>query len=327
MKKAMPIIIILAIAAAIIAVVVVKSVTKKPEPDTRAKIAVIGEAAAGHFWESVRRGAEMQVEGTDYRIYWEGPDNKGGTAEQIRIIEEFIEQGVSGVVLAPVESSALLPSIERLSDANIPCAIIGARVESESVVCCVGTNNYIAGLIAARRMGKILGGKGKIAVVKYMPDSGRTTDRENGFADTIKNEFSQIQIVEAKYGMDTVETASAAVAELLSEHADIDGLFACNASTSVGALKALGGRGRAGRIKMVGFGVDGLLVDGLRSGSVDSFVAENACEMGCEAVKAVIAALEGGDVTKNIEMKVVLVTKDNVDTAEVQELLGGIPQR
>ncbi|GAI01261.1 unnamed protein product, partial [marine sediment metagenome] len=55
--------------------------------------------------------------------------------------------------------------------------------------------------------------------------------------------------MDAQYGKDTRETALQATEDMLTRHAELDGLYACNASTSAGALRALESQGRAVKIK------------------------------------------------------------------------------
>jgi len=210
--------------------------------------------------------------------------------------------------------------VEELYDQNMPCVIIDSGIDTDKYVSFAATDDYIGGLIAARRMGKILNGRGKIVVVKYVPGSGSTTNRENGFMDTIKKEFPGIEIVDAQYGQDTVETALQVTEDMLTKNAQLDGLFACNASTSVGALQGLRSQSRTD-IKMIGFDTETALMDGLKEGIIDSLVAQNPYMMGYEGVKAVIARIDGQEVPRRIDTGVKLVTKDNLETPEIQALL------
>jgi len=284
-------------------------------------IAVIPKATTHIFWQSVRAGAEQAGAEAGVKVFWNGPERESDREKQIQIIEDFIVQNVSGIVLAPNDSKALVPSVEKIYSRNIPCAIIDSAVETDKYVCFAATDNYKGGVIAAMRMGKILNGKGKIIVVKYIPGSASTTKRENGFIDTIKKEFPAIEIVDAQYGMDTVETALVVTEDLLTKDSDLDGLYACNASTSVGALQALASQRRTGKIKMVGFDAEDALIDGLKAGLIDSLVVQNPYKMGYEGLKAVVASLDGKKVAKHIDTGVELVTKERLDEPKIKDLL------
>jgi len=184
----------------------------------------------------------------------------------------------------------------------------------------VATDNYKGGVIAARRMGRILNNKGRVTVVRYVPNSASTTNRENGFIDTIKEEFPDIDIVDDQYGMATVETALQATEDMLTKNTELDGLYACNASTAVGAMQALQSQGRK-EIKMVGFDAEEALVNGLKAGIIDSLVVQNPFKMGYEGVKTIIAKLDGKEVPKRIDTGVELVTRERLEQPEIKELL------
>jgi ribose transport system substrate-binding protein len=285
------------------------------------RIAVIPKGTTHIFWQAVRRGAEQAGAEAGATIFWNGPERESDRERQRQIVEDFIVQKVSGIVLAPNDSKALVPSVEKIFERGIPCVIIDSAIETDNIVSFAATDNYKGGMLAAKRMGKILNGRGKIIVVKYVPGSASTTKRENGFIDTIRKEFPGIEIVDAKYGMDTPETALQATEDLLTKNAELDGLYACNASTSVGALQALRTQGRAGKIKMVGFDAEQALVDGLKAGDIDSLVVQNPFKMGYEGVKAVLAKLDGRDVPRRIDTGVELVTKKRLEEPEIKALL------
>ena len=323
MKKALPIIIVLVVIAIIFIGI---GIANKGKQGSQRRIAVIPKGITHIFWESIRRGAEKAGAEAGVKIFWNGPEREGNREMQIQIIEDFITQKVSGFVLAPIDNKALVPSVEKIYARNIPCVIIDSGIDTDKYVSFVATDNYKGGVIAARRMGKILYGKGKIVVVKYAPGSASTMKRENGFINTIKKEFPEIEIVDTKYGMDTVETALQAAEDLLTKNVELDGLFACNESTSVGALRALQSQGRAGKMKMIGFDAGGLLIEGVKTGAVDSLVVQNPYKMGYEGVKALIATLDGKKVERRVDTGVALVTKENLETPEIQALVKGMYQ-
>jgi ribose transport system substrate-binding protein len=317
MKKVLPVVVLVVAAVVFIAI----GIANKGKGKNKLQIAVIPKGTTHIFWESVHRGALKAGEETGAEIFWNGPDREGDREKQIQIVEDFITQKVSGIVLAPNDSKAIVPVVEKIAAKKIPCVIIDSGIETEKYVSFVATDNYNGGVIAARRMGEILGGKGRVIVVKYAPGSASTTERENGFMDTITKEFSQIQIVDTKYGQDTVEKSLEATEDLLTKNAELDGLFACNESTSVGALRGLQSSGRAGKVRMIGFDAGKLLIEGVTSGDIDSLVVQNPYKMGYEGVKTLVASLQGGDVPRRIDTGVTLVTKENLETPEIQALL------
>ena len=74
-------------------------------------------------------------------------------------------------------------------------------VDTENFVAQVATDNYRGGQTGAERIGKILNGKGKVAIVAVMPGAASTMLREQGFEETIHKSYPGIEIVEKRYGM------------------------------------------------------------------------------------------------------------------------------
>ncbi len=317
MKKFLPVIVLAAIAV----IFIVIGITRKGRSEGEVKIAVIPKGTTHIFWQSVHEGAKKAGEEAGVKIFWNGPKLETDREEQIQIIEDFLVKKVSGVVLAPLDSKALVPSVEKMYENDIPCVIIDSGIETDKIVSFAATDNYRGGVLAAKRMGQILNGKGKIIVVRYVPNSDSTTQRENGFIDTIKKEFPDIEIVDEQYGMGTVETALQATEDMLTKNTELDGLYACNASTAVGAMQALQSQGRTDKVKMVGFDAEDALVNGLKSGVIDSLVVQNPYKMGYEGVKAVLAKLDGKSVPKRIDTGVELVTIERLEEPAIKDLL------
>jgi ribose transport system substrate-binding protein len=253
-------------------------------------------------------------------IEWIGPERESDREKQIQIVDDCIVKKVDGVVLAPNDAKALVPSVERVTEKGIPCVIIDSGVDTDKYVTFAATDNYQGGVIAARRMGEILNGKGKVLVLKYAPGSASTEERERGFFDTIAKEFPDIKIIDSKHGMDTVETSLQAAEDLLTRHTEVDGFYACNETTAVGTLQALTSAGRTG-IKFVGFDAGETLMGGLKQGIIDSLVVQDPFKMGYEGVKAVVDALNGRTVPKRIDTGVELVTLQRLEEPAIKQLL------
>jgi ribose transport system substrate-binding protein len=285
-------------------------------------IAVIPKGTTHSFWNSVLAGAQNAAKEHKVEILWTGPDREGDREKQIQIVEDFIVKKVAGIVLAPTDARALVPVVDRAAAAKIPVVIIDSDIETSKRVAFVATDNYAGGALAANHMAKLLGGKGKVAVIKYMAGSASTTARENGFIETLRKGFPEIHLVEDRYGMDTVETALSAVEDVLTRHKELDGLFACNESTSRGALRALESQGRSEAVKMIGFDAADTLLKGLETGRIDALVIQNPRAMGYKGVGAVVAAIKGEKVKARIDTGVVLVTKDRLNSPEVRTLIG-----
>jgi ribose transport system substrate-binding protein len=284
-------------------------------------IAVIPKLTNTVYWQSVLAGAQAAGKDYGYEIIWNGPDRETNSALQVQIVDEAIAKQVEGVVIAPVDRTALVPSVDKLDQLNIPCVIIDSGLDTVRFLSFASTDNYQGGVLAAQQMGKVLGGKGNILVVRHIAGSHATIKRVSGFTDTISNDFPGMTIVDSESGQDTSEIAKKVTEEMLQRHPDVQGLFACNVDVSVGALAALQQMKRTD-VKMVAFDPAKSLLDGLRSGEVAAIVVQDPYKMGYEGVKVVALHNKGQSSPRLIDTGVAVVTSENLTDPKIMRLLG-----
>lgn len=292
------------------------------------QIAVIPKGTTHEFWKSINAGAvkaerEFKKEGVDVQVIWKGPIREDDREQQIQVVEGFLSQGVSGIVLAPLDSKALVRPVEEAKAANIPTVIFDSGLDSKNIVSYVATDNEKGGQLAAEHLGKILGGKGKVLMLRYQEGSASTELREKGFLEGIAKAHPGITVVSSdQYSGPTRETAKRASENLLNRYAgQIDGIFCPNESSAGGMLLALQDLGRAGKVKFVGFDSSQVFLDAMKRKEMDGFVLQNPFEMGYRAVKTIVAHLRGEQVPGVIDTGVTIVTPENMDTDAMKTLL------
>ena len=312
--------------AFLLVAILLNSCSSDRVPSDRISIAVIPKGTTHEFWKSIHAGAKEAARELDVDIIWKGPLKEDDREAQIAVVEDFISRGVSGIVLAPLDDSALRAPVLNATRSDIPVIVIDSGLKSDDHVSFVATDNYIGGTMAGLEMIRLLKGKGRIVVLRYQEGSASTMKREQGFLDTI-SEFKEIEIVSSnQHGGATTETAYGASENLLApyktaESVDLDGIFCPNESTTFGMLHALEDGQIAGRVQFIGFDSSEKLVQGLRKGSLDALVLQNPKKMGYLGVKTMVAHLAGRPVEKRIDTGVALITKSNMDSPEMAALL------
>jgi len=282
-------------------------------------IAVIPKGNADLFWQSVHAGAVKAGRETGVDVLWNGPASEADFTVQIQIVDAMINRHVDAIALAPTDRQALVTVVERAAGRNVPVVIFDSAIDTQHFVSQVATDNYKAGQLAAERMGKILDGKGKVVIIAVKPGAASTEAREKGFEDTIGQKFPRIQILDKRYGMAMVAQAMTVTENMLAGHSDLDGIFASNESSSIGAAQAM--RGRAGKIKLVGFDWSPALLEDLNSGLLDSLVIQDPFKMGYQAVMAAVKHLQGEPVAKIVDLEPRLIDRQNLNTPDVQAQL------
>jgi ribose transport system substrate-binding protein len=293
----------------------------------RLKIAVIPKGTTHEFWKSVHAGAVKGAEEIgNVELIWKGPLKEDDLKSQIDIVESMIAQGVSGIVLAPLNDKALVNPVKSAAAAKIPVVIFDSDLQGKDYVSFVATDNKGAGAKAAERLGKSLGGSGKVVVLRYQEGSASTALREEGFLTEMRKSFAGVTIVsDNQYGGATTESAFSAAENLLAaqkaSEGGVTGVFCPNESTTFGMLLALQKAGLAGKIKLVGFDASEKLIQGVRDGQIDGLVVQSPFEMGEMAVRSVASAIRGHKPSERIDTAARVVIKDDLDKPEVKELL------
>jgi ribose transport system substrate-binding protein len=293
-----------------------------PGAEKRRTIAVIPKGTTHEFWKSIHAGAARAARELGVDIIWKGPQKEDDRAQQITVVEDFVTRGVDGIVLAPLDDRALMRPVSDAAREGIPVVIIDSALQGSDFVSYVATDNYRGGVLAARRLGALLGGKGRIFLIRYQEGSASTVQREAGFYDTVTKEFPDlVLLVQDQYAGATTETAYQLAENLISRFPDVEGVFAPNESSTFGTLRALQESRLAGRVVFVGFDSSPKLVQGLRDGHIQGLVLQNPDKMGYLGVKTIVAHLRGEAVEKVIDTGVALATLDNMDTPEIRALL------
>lgn len=291
-------------------------------------VAVIPKGTTHEFWKSIHAGADkaardLAAQGVNVEVIWKGPLREDEREAQIQVVEGFISQGISGIVLAPLDDRALIRPVEEAKRAGIPTVIIDSGLQTEQIVSFVATDNFKGGTLAADRLGELLGGKGKILMLRYQEGSASTEQREAGFIQQIKSKFPGIEVVSSnQFAGPTRDTAKSASENLLNRFGtDIQGVFTPNESSTTGMLLALQDMKLAGKLFFVGFDSSQSFVDAMRNKQMHGTVLQSPFNMGYLGVKTMVEHLSGKPVEKRVDTGVALVTPDNLDDPKIKELL------
>lgn len=287
------------------------------------RIAVIPKGSTHEFWKSVKAGAdEAAAELGDVEVIWKGPQKENDREDQIKVVEDFVTQKVDGIVLAPLDDTALRLPVSDAQAAEIPVLIIDSGLKEVDTVSFVATDNFAAGKKGGEQLVKSLGdGPKKVILLRYQEGSASTREREEGFLEALKAASNVTIISQEQYAGATVETAQQAAENLLQRFPEFDGVACPNESSTFGMLLALQGAGKAGKVKFVGFDVTEKLLDAIKAGQIDGLVIQNPNRMGYLGVKHLVDHIKKQNVEKRIDTGSVLVTKDNLTDPEVSTVI------
>ena len=289
-------------------------------------VAVIPKGTTHTFWKSVEEGARMAGKEYGVSIKWKGPMVENDSVGQIALVQEFIAEGVNGIVLAPLDKDALKDAVKSAKEKNIPVVIMDSSLEGTPGVdfaSYVATDNYGGGKLAATHMATLLNNSGKVILLRYIEGSASTMQREQGFLDGIK-ESPGIEVISSdQYGGATSSLAKDRAMSMMDKIRDANGIFCPNESTTLGMLLALQSSSLAGKKTFVGFDVTDILLVAMKKGEIMALVAQNPLKMGYTCVKTMVEKLQNKEVNASIDTGYALITRDNMDGDTAREMLDG----
>jgi ribose transport system substrate-binding protein len=291
-------------------------------------IAVVPMGTTHEYWKSIHAGAvkasqELTKNGTPVDIIWKGPLREDDREQQVQVVEGFVSQQVNGMVIAPLDKDALVRPVEEAARAGIPTVVVDSDLASDKVESFVATDNFKGGELAATQMGKLLGGHGKVIMMRTSEGANSSLNREAGFLQKLKADFPNIELVSSEqFAGPTRDGAKRLAENLLNRYGnDVQGIFTSNESSTAGMLLALQDIALAGKVTFIGFDSNSTFIDAMKNGQLNAFVVQNPFKMGYLGVKTMIEHLEGHKVEKRIDTGVTLVTPENLDSAETRDLL------
>jgi len=291
-------------------------------------IAVVPKGTTHEFWKAINAGAakaeqELNAKGSKVKIIWKGPLREDDRDQQIQVVENFMTRRVSAIVLAPLDSQALVKPVHSAVRSKVPVVVMDSDLKSDDYVSFVATDNYKGGRLAGEEMGRLLEGKGNVILLRYAVGSASTEAREAGFVDALTN-FPNIKLISSdQHAGATRELAYQASQNILNRFGrEANGVFCPCEPPTIAMTKALRDLGLAGgKVKMIGFDAGSQSVLDLKNGDVQALVVQNPLLMGYLGVVTAVKYLKGEKVEKRIDTGVSLITKNNMNEPDMSALL------
>jgi ribose transport system substrate-binding protein len=283
-------------------------------------IPLVSKGFQHQFWQAVKQGADKAAAELNVEITFEGPETEAMTDKQIDMLAAAMAKNPKALGFAALDSRAATSYLQDAQRRGIPVIAFDSGVDSDIPLTTVSTDNVAAAAEAARRMGALIGGTGKVALMVHDQTSGTGIQRRDGFINEMKARYPNVQILEVQYGGgDHLRSADLAKA-VINANPDLKGYYGSNEGSIIGVVTAVKELNKSG-IVLVGFDSSKTLKDAIRDGTMAGAISQNPVLMGYETVRAAVRALNGETLPKNIDSGFVWVDKSNLDTPAVQAVM------
>jgi ribose transport system substrate-binding protein len=272
----------------------------------RYKIAVIFKNFLP-VWMTHQKAAEQAGKDMGVDITVLTPTKADNVEEQIRILEDSINKGVDGIVLAPTNTQAIAVGIKKLNEAGIPVVYDNTMGSGGDYVAYVGVDNIKVGEVLGEEMIKRMGTKGRMLVLEGVPGQQTSDDRIKGIKNVLaKNPGIESQIQTAHWQMAEGQTVAQ---DILQRWPDLKGVVGVGGNMSEGAAEAITSAGKKD-IVIGSFDVQEPTVKAMQAGKVAFTISQDVRNQAYYSVAAMVKCLNGEAVPQQIRTNTVIVTPD-----------------
>ncbi|HET8853784.1 MAG TPA: substrate-binding domain-containing protein [Ktedonobacteraceae bacterium] len=300
--------------------------TTAPAPTTSSsgplKIAVIPKAIGFDFWEQVHKGAVCAAsKQQNVTIIWNGVTAETNVTGQIDLLTGYITQHVNGLVYAATDAKALTQVTTQALQQNVPVINIDSGTNPQPPnVPLFATDNVASANKAADLLAQSLNSKGKVALIEFQPGSATNDQRASGFKQELAK-YPGMQLVADQPSHSDYNTALTVAEDILTAHPDLNGIFAANEPSVLGAAEAARRIGKAGKVVIVGWDAAPDEIKDVQAGIISDLVVQNPFRMGYDSVNAMVKIIRQHATVTSEDTGVTFLSQSNLNDPKVQAVL------
>lgn len=270
-----------------------------------------------HAWfDEVNKGAQLQADalskqlGVEVKIDYRAP-NAADVAEQNSVLEQAAATKPAGIALDPVDYDGSKAVIEQIEEQGIPVVLFDAPSPTGSGLTTVGNDFAEQATIAADRLAKEIGEKGKVAVMQGFPSAPNHAERYQAHLDALAK-YPGIEVVDGGIDNDNIETAQSQAAAVLAANPDLAGYLNCDACGS-GVAAAIEEAGKKGKVVFVS--MDNLIeiLDYVKSGTITATSSTIPQMQGSMAVLMMYEKYIGVEIPAKVDTGIAVIDGSNID--------------
>ncbi|TKJ39581.1 MAG: LacI family transcriptional regulator [Planctomycetes bacterium B3_Pla] len=290
----------------------------KQRKSDKPRIALVMKSLANEFFKTMEDGARAHhaEHAGKYDLKADGIKNELDVAQQVRIVELTVAQGVDAIVIAPADSKALVPVCKRAMDAGVVVVNIDNKFDVAVLadkgvsIPFVGPDNRKGARLAGEHLAKKLKAGDKVAIIEGAPNTFNGIQRKLGFEDAMK--AAGMDVVSSQSGYWEMAKANQVVSAILTEHLDLKALLCANDSMALGAIAATKAAGKSDDILIAGFDNISAVQQLLKEGSIVCTIDQHADKLAIYGIEYALEMLAEKGVPADKETPVDLITAETL---------------
>lgn len=282
-------------------------------------IALVTKSLNKQFGRAIRDGAinYQKHNANDFNLVTDATPGDTEAGAQTSIVRAMIELKVNAIVIAPVDSRALIPAVAAAIGSGIIVITIDNELDDGTLrslglnVPFVGPDDRKGAKLVGDYVATKLTQGDEVGIITGPPGDVNSQRRTAGLSDAMQ--ARGVRAIAVGSGNWQTASAAAVVANMLQHYPGIKALLCSNDPMAIGAVSALYTAHVLGKVYVSGYdntdAVRQMLKDGSVLATADHFPAKQGVFGVDIALKAVVGRRKQADLTRFFETPVQLVTK------------------
>ena len=285
--------------------------TEKPKPGVR--VALIMKTLTNPFFVEMEKGARRAQTVTGIDLYVQTATQETSIEQQIQLVEQEIQSQAKAIVIAPGDSTRLVPVLKKAQDAGIHVVNIDNRLSLQAMnavgmkpVPFISVDNEEGAYKAAKFVADQIHQPTQAAILEGIRTADNAQQRKAG-AERAFQGNPKLQIVARETANWKIDEAYEVAQRLFKNHPNIGVVFCANDMMAIGVVKYLQ---ESGRIHVLVAGFDALdeAKTALRAGLLAATIDQQAGEQGYLGITTALKMLRGETVPMEVSVDAALVT-------------------
>ncbi len=272
------------------------------------------------FWVYMRQGAEkaaveLKAQGIQVDIQQMAPIQTFNLEEQVAIFENAIQMKVDAIGICVIDQTAVITQVNKAVAAGIPVAALSTDIPNSDRTVFAGQDNAVVAATVAKIAIDKQGGKGNYIILSGIPGNFISEERDNGYKAAIA-EYPEAALLDIQPALFNRAKGLEIMENMLTKYpaGEIQGVFTVNDEVALGAMEAIQAAGRGDEIMVIGIDGNEDAANAVSAGTMLATAADDPWMKGYVAVYNLVYKLQNdAKFQEKPEVKVIYVTKDNVD--------------
>ena len=283
--------------------------TSTPAP----RVALIMKTLTNPFFVDMEHGARQAEKEVAVELRVKTATQETSIEQQIQLVEQEIQAHSKAIVIAPGDSTRLVPVLKKAQDAGIHIVNLDNRLSAEAMAAIgmkpvpfISVNNEEGAYQAAKFIADQVLQPTEAAIIEGIRSANNAQQRTRG-AERAFKENRNVRTVATETANWKIDEGYEVAQRIFKAHPQIGVVFCSNDMMAIGVMKYLQETGKT-NVLVAGFDALEEAKTAIRAGQLSATVDQQAAQQGYRGVMAALQLLKGESPPLELEVAAKLVT-------------------